>query len=959
MAITPGTQFDRYEILSVLGVGGMGEVYLAYDKRLGRKVSFKTLPAQFTADAECVRRFEQEARAASALNHPNIITIFDIGAVDGVHFMAAEYIEGESLRELLQRGKPALTETLDLTIQVASALASAHAAGIVHRDIKPDNLMLRGDGVVKVLDFGLAKLTEESRPVVDSEAATLQKITTDPGAVLGTPQYMSPEQARGEKADARSDIFSLGVVLYELLAGRPPFGGKNAIEVMSSILKSEPASLKPALAEAPEALAHELEHIVTKALRKDREQRYQTSKDLLIDLKDLREELAFAAKLERSIQPDRPAPVTAQSAAVTTAETTTSSAQIILGEIRRHKLGVALVLAAIVIAAVAAFFWLNRKPILTDKDTILLTEFDNRTGEAVFDGTLRQGLAVQLQQSPFLSLFPDNRVRHTLRLMNKSPDEQVTREVGREIAVRQGLKAMIAGTIVSLGRNYLLTLEAVNSQTGETIGLTQVEAEGKEQVLKALSQAALQMRQKLGESLGSIQKFDAPLEVTTSSLEALKLAAQGLERTQRGRYLEAIAFYKRAVEIDANFAFAWSWMAASYSDTAQPGLAAEAATKAFALRERVSEFEKLRIINNYYTYATGEMDKAIEVLGLFKRTYPRDPRAIISLSDRYLRIGQWEKVIVEAHEALRLNPNHAAANNNLAEALLRLNRFAEARDTCEQAIQQKLDSTEIYAHLYRIAFVNGDAAALQQQLTWASGKPDEYVALDWQTQAAAFAGQWKRAQDFARRAIDLAAGSQAKENAAQYAAEAALRAAVFGQCAQAKAAAAQSLALERNKVSLARAALALAMCGASSQAQSLVDELREQYPKDTLVNQLWLPAVKAALEIRKGNAQVALDLLEPAKRYEPAGEFWPQTARGLAYLNLGKGAEAAAEYRKILDHRGEAPLSPLWPLAHLGLGRASALQGYTAQSRQNYEAFFALWKGADADLPVLIEANEE
>src|SRR5215510_12081518 len=412
MSIGVGARFDRFEVLSLLGVGGMGEVYLAQDTRLRRKVALKILPSQFTASADRLRRFEQEAYAASSLNHPNLVTIFEIGNVDSTHFMAHEYIDGQSLWDRMKQHRLPLLDSLDIAIQIATALNAAHEAGIVHRDIKPKNVMLRRDGIVKVLDFGLAKLSEQQRAIdVNSEAATIAKITTDPGAVMGTPQYMSPEQARGQKADARTDIFSLGVVLYEMIAGEPPFDGVNAIEVMGSILKTEPAPLRRHVGD----LSPQLEHIISRSLRKDRDERYQRAKDLLIDLKDYKEELAFTSKLERSVQPDKKQPATEQAEAVPTGKTaaaaTQSSGKIILGEIKRHRLGVALTLAAIVIVAVAAFFWLNRAPSLTDKDTVLIADFVNTTGDAVFDGTLKQALAVQLEQSPFLSIFSEERVR--------------------------------------------------------------------------------------------------------------------------------------------------------------------------------------------------------------------------------------------------------------------------------------------------------------------------------------------------------------------------------------------------------------------------------------------------------------------------------------------------------------------------------------------------------------------
>jgi serine/threonine protein kinase/tetratricopeptide (TPR) repeat protein len=970
MAIAAGTRLGRYEIRSPLGAGGMGEVYLAYDSQLERTVALKLLPPEIARDEQRMHRFRQEARSASALKHPNVAHVYEIGEDNGINFIAMEYIEGETLRQHIKRMRLKTGEVLDIASQVAAALAAAHQSGIVHRDIKPENIVLSRDGYVKVLDFGLAKLSDRRRSTLDTEAPTKSLVNTDPGVVMGTAQYMSPEQARGQAVDARTDIWSLGVVLYEMVTGRLPFDGETASHMIVSILEKEPPPLRRYTQEVPEAL----EWIVTKSLHKDQEERYQTAKDLLIDLKGLKHRMEFEAELDRTLTPEERGSTGSQVAAsigqataavrgVSTeaaAAYPTSSAEYLVSEIKRHKKSAALVLTAlIVVAAAAIFFYFKPASALTEKDTILLADFINTTGDAVFDGALKQGLAVQLAQSPFLNIFPDTRVRQTLQLMGRSPDDRVTKEVAREICQRQGLKAFLSGSITNLGSSIDITLEAVNGQSGEEMAREQVEAESKEQVLKALSQAATRMREKLGESLSSIQKFDAPLEVTTSSLEALKAFSLGYEQGIRGKFLEAIPSYKRAVELDPNFASAYGQLSVLYANTNQPGLAAEYAEKAFALRDRVSELEKLRISSFYYTFVTGELDKAIEVLEQYKQTYPRDWRAPNNLSDRYLVTGQSEKAAEAAREALRLNPNNAVAHSNLGQAFIGLSRFAEAKEVYVQALQQKRDTTDFHTGLYQIAFVGGDTAAMKQQLDWASGKPDEYVAMDWQTQSAAFVGQYRRAQEFSRQAIELAARSDAKEVAGRYAAEEALRDAVFGQCQQTKVDATQALALERNQVSLTRSALALALCGEAGQAQSFMDELTRRYPKDTLLNSIWLPAIHAAMEINRNNPAQAIQFLEASRRYEAAAEFWPIYLRGQAYLLQRVGTEAASEFQKIIDNRGQAPLSALYPLAQLGLARAAELAGDTAKSRKAYQDFLALWKDADPDLPVLQQAKRE
>lgn len=968
-SISPNSVLGHYSIGNKIGAGGMGEVYLAQDLKLDRKVALKVLPADLSSNEQRMRRFVQEAKAASALNHPNIITIYEIGDTDSRHFIVTEFIEGETLRQRMKHQHVRLSDILEFAIQTAGALAAAHTAGIVHRDIKPENIMVRRDGYIKVLDFGLAKLTQPEGSATDTEAPTKALVDTGAGTVVGTANYMSPEQAKGKRVDGRTDIWGLGAVIYEMVTGHVPFEGETPTEVIGLILNKEPLPL----ARYDRAAPAELERIVAKALTKDIEERYQTAKDLLVDLKRLKRQLEFDAEIERTVSPelrtsssahgvDTAEAATATTIASSNVEHRLSSAEYIVSEIKRHKRGFVVtgaVVFALIIAIGGYFLFARRTAALTDKDTILVADFVNTTGDPVFDGTLKQGLAVQLGQSPFLNLFSDTRVRQTLRLMGHSPDDRVTTEIGREICQRQGLKALITGSIATLGSHYVLTLEAIGSQNGEVLAREQAEAETKEQVLKTLSQAAIAMRERLGESLSSLQRFDAPLEVTTSSLEALKAYSLAADESNRGKWLESIEHGKHALELDPNFAIAYYGVAVAYANTGQPKLAAENVTKAYGLRERVSEFEKLRITGFYYFTAIGDIDQYIEVLELHKKTYPRDDRPHVSLSVAYDRIGQWDKSAQEAGEAIRMNPNTTAPHGNLARALMRLHRYDESLAVLDRAYKQyKLESEHLHSWGYNIAFIRGDAAAMKHEVDNLTGKQNEYIALDWQTNSSAFAGQWKLVQDFARRSIDLAARSKAKEVAAQYAAEHALRSAAVGQCAETKSAPSQSLSFEHNQVSLTRSSLALALCGDVTQAQSLVDELTKQYPQFTIVNSIWLPAIRGALALDHNASAQAITELQAA-RYEVAGEFWPQYVRGLANLKLGKGTEAAVEFQKILDHRGYSPMSPLYPLAHLGLGRAAALQGDSAKARKAYEDFFALWKDADPDLPILIEAKKE
>jgi eukaryotic-like serine/threonine-protein kinase len=961
--LAANTRLDHYEVRSLLGKGGMGEVYLAEDMRLHRKVALKILPAAVATDQDRMRRFEQEAMAAAALNHPYIAHIYEIGESAGTHFIAIEHIDGDTLRDKIHRDKAPLEKLLKYLTQVAEGLAKAHAAGIVHRDLKPDNIMITRDDYAKILDFGLAKLVETERSLGSAQASEVgtrimgqQSLA---GMVMGTVGYMSPEQAQGKvkEIDQRSDIFSFGCILFEATTGHKPFEGEDILDSLHKIVHAPTPLIKERNANAPD----ELQRIVRRCLTKDPDERYQTIKDVALELKEVRQGMTGAA-VDTSV----PSSGNTQTLGHQTTEqsaTSTSSAEYIVNQIKSHKRSAAIALAAVVIvaASLAYFFYFrhNRAPALSEQDTILIADFDNKTGEEIFDDTLKLGLAVQLEQSPFWNLFPDTRVRDTLKLMNRSPNERVTTEIGREICQRQGLKALIAGSIAPLGSLYVLTLTAINSTTGEVIAREQIQAEGREQVLKALSQAAIRLREKLGESLNSIQKFAAPKEVTTSSLEALKAYFLGQVLRNSGKEREAIRYLKRAVEIDPNFALAHGALAFSYSNTNQAELAQQSAEKAYALRDQLSESERLTVLDGYYGFVTGEIEKKIENSELRTQLYPRNAGPFMNLSLSYLQIGEYEKAVPEASEALRIAPKSTIAYGHLVHAFTGLNRFAEAKEMIERGLQQNPDLMNFHARLYQLSFVGGDHAGMQQQLDWAKGKSGELVALDWQTAAVSFAGQWRRAESFSRSSIDEALRNDAKEAVAEYLAETALRGAVFDECTRSKAAAVQALALKPHRLLGVRPILALALCGEATKAQQLVDALVKGYPKDTRINDIWAPTIRAAIELERGKAQAAVDLLEGAKRYEAAAQFWPQYFRGQAYLKLGRGAEAAVEFQKILDHRGQSPLSVLYPLAHLGLARAAAVSGDAAKARQAYHEFFALWKDADADLPVLIAAKRE
>ena len=960
---------SHYRILEKLGEGGMGVVYLAEDIKLGRKVAIKILSEEYTTNKDRLHRFEQEASAASNLNHPNILTIHEVGTDDGRHYIATEFIDGVTLRRKAAASQLDIPEVLDIAIQVASALEEAHSAGIVHRDIKPDNIMVRRNGYVKVLDFGLAKLTEKvDRTPLDAEASTRVMVQTEAGVVLGTSHYMSPEQARGKPVDARSDIWSLGVVIYELVAGRPPFEGETSTDVLVAITQKEP----PPLARFAPNVPAELDWIVMKALRKDRDERYQTVKELLTDLRRLKQRLEFQSELERSAAPASGsgarvvAPSTIPERAVPTAEKTIShisSAEYIATGIKRHKLAAAIIALMVVAATGSAFYLYKRNSNrLTDRDTVLLTDFVNTTGEPVFDGTLKQALAVHLGQTPFLNLFPEERVRETLRFMGRSPDDRITRDVGREICERQGIKAMLTGSIASLGSHYVITLEATNPRSGDPIAREQIEAESKEKVLASLGTAASNLRQKLGESLSSIQKYDVSIEqATTSSLEALKAFSMGNEERSRGRARESLAFYKRAADLDPNFAMAYARIGVFYINQEQLETAKEYIQKSYDLRDRVSERERFYIEEKYYNYIIGDIDKAVETLKTWSRLYPNDFIPHNNLALDYQILGNYEEALKEGLEAVRLSPNNITARENVVASFIGLGRFDEAEQASKEIERLNPESAGAHMTKYFFGFLRRDQAAMDREIAWSKGKPEEADAIITLANTAAHFGKLKESEDLVRRAVEMFKTQNRSENATKELLGLASNQLLVGKCQQAIENTKAGLAFYHGRNSLAGAALIYASCNDASQAQAILNQLRTAYPTDTIISSMLIPVIQAQVERSRGNVAESIRLLESVRRYDGGimTGLMNNYVRGHLYLHQRMGNEAAREFQTIIDHPGIDHASAAHVLAHLGLGRAQAIAGDTAGARKAYQDFFALWKDADADLPVLAQARKE
>jgi eukaryotic-like serine/threonine-protein kinase len=919
-ALRAGMRLGPYDVVAPIGAGGMGEVYRARDDRLGRDVAIKVLPAFFASDRDRVRRFEQEARAAGQLSHPNIVTVFDVGWHDGSPYVVCELLEGETLRERLAN-PISIAGALGYTLQLAEGLASAHEKGIIHRDLKPENLFVTRDDRVKIFDFGLAKLIQnDSQAFGDS---------TGPGAVLGTAGYMSPEQVRGAATDQRSDLFAVGSILYEMVSGVPAFQGDSPVETMHAILANTP----PALVKDGMPVAEAIQALVDKALQKDANGRFQSARELATELRTL---IAGVSDGTLKSGPRRSEPVSVRSV-------------------------VAFLVIALAAAAGVAGWKAFRGPHVIQRDTVVLGEIANSTGDPAFDGVMRQALLIQLDQSPFLQIVPDSDVRETLQMMGRKADERLTAENAREVCQRDGAKATIIGSLAGLGGGYVVDLTASDCLTGDAFAREQEQIANKEEVLQGLARTTSRLRGKLGESLSSVRQFDVPIErATTASLEALKFLSQAAAARSRGSDAQSITFLNRAIELDPEFPLAHIRLSAIYSTAGEMELAGRHAQHAYDRRQLTGGRERLAIEHGYYKRVEGDFDKATERLEVARQTYPYDYNPSLNLSTIYTQSGKYEPALKEALESIRLKAPNALATSGLARAYMGLNQFDEARRVIGDPNIATLGVAQ-RNYLYMLDFISQDTAGMQHQLDVTKGTLGEPYVRAWHAHAAAAGGRYREAREQFRLTAESAQRFGLREVSATTVALGAITEAAAGNRTEATERANASIALFFGRQSSGLAGVALAMTGGSDRIAELDARLAKTFPADTLLNAVYLPCNRALVARNAGRPAEGIEILRRAEPYELGwtSYYLPPYIRGLLYLDLGDGAKAQEQFKRIIDHIGIMPVSPLYSLSHLQLARAAALSGDRAAARKAYEEFLASWKDADPGSTLLGQARTE
>ena len=929
-----GQTISHYKIRSRLGAGGMGIVYEAEDTRLGRKVAIKFLPDEANADAEAIQRFQREARVISNLNHPFICTLHDIGSHDGKQFMVMELLDGQSLKDRIARGALPLEEVLELGAQMADALAAAHTQGVVHRDIKPANLFVTRRGLLKVLDFGVAKLGEAGR---SSDGLTGTRGGSDQlttmGTTIGTVSYMSPEQARGQEIDGRSDLFSAGVVLYEMATGQLPFQGPTVATIFESLLTRAPTPPSELKAGIPP----ELDHIILKALEKDRAVRYQGAAEMRADLR----------RLKRAADSGS---ATARPGAVAAPPKSAPKALII---------GAPLLTAALV----GAFFFYRSitTPALTQKDSVVLSSVVNRTGDTMFDDTLGEALALQLRQSPFLNVVPEQQVQATLRLMGREPMTPITEELGREICQRAAAKALLGGTIAMLGSSYVLTLNAQDCVDGRVFAEEQAQAPSKETVLQAMGTAVSSFREKLGETLASIQRYDAKIEEgTTKSLEALKAYSQGLRTRRTTGDFDSVPFFRRAIDLDPQFALAYARLGTVYANLGQGDESRKMTTKAYELREKVSEAERYYIEARYYTTVQNDVQKALDVYKVWLATYPADYTALTNSALLHKQQGDRAEAIRKLELATKAAPDQPLAFTNLGQTYFEAAQYADAKKAYETAILLQ-DSTGARVGLYQIGILTGDQKLADEQASAVQGRRDEVDMVAIRMFAATYRGRMKEAAelatDFQARALALSRPQAAGNGIMQLA----ISEALVGLVDQAKARIAKAEddgILDDNTIDDRMVVAALGRDAATAHELSAKAlEAQKKVAKPGAGPSEGERAVQALEKLAEGKPADAAALLEPVSFRSSATD--DVTLWSVAKMQTGDWAAAEKGLTFMNSREARGSLSATTAYVHLALARVQLQLRKTSEARASYQKFFEIFKDADPDLPLLLQAKEE